>query len=77
MSDYLAWFRWLEHFKSDKDIIKIRNRLVHSHTAYTTTKSNEFVSRGFNFKNTLKLLIVAKIKRGHPLFIVLFDLSVM
>lgn len=49
MSDYLAWFRWLEYFKSDKDIIKVRNLLVHSHTAHTTTKSSEFVLRTIGF----------------------------
>lgn len=45
MSDYLAWFRWIEYFKSDKDIIKIRNLLVHSHTVYTTSKTGDFVFR--------------------------------
>lgn len=49
MSDYLAWFRWLEYFKSDKDIIKVRNLLVHSHTAHTTVKTSEFVFRELGF----------------------------
>lgn len=49
LSDYLAWFRWLEYFKTDKDIIKVRNLLVHSHTSHTTSKTNEFVLRGVTF----------------------------
>ncbi len=46
LSDYLAWFRWLEYFKTDKDIIKVRNILIHSHT---TSKTNEFVLRTIEF----------------------------
>lgn len=45
MSDYLVWFRWLEYSKSDKDIIKVRNLLVHLYAAHTTNKSSEFVLR--------------------------------
>lgn len=49
MSDYLAWFRWLEYFKSDKDIIKVRNLLVHSHTSHTTSITSEFSLRTIGF----------------------------
>ena len=49
LSDYLAWFRWLEYFKTDKDIIKVRNLLVHSHTVHTTCKTDEFVLRTVAF----------------------------
>lgn len=49
LSDYLAWFRWLEYFKTDKDIIKVRNLLVHSHTTHATSKVNEFSLRRIVF----------------------------
>ncbi|MCE9656569.1 hypothetical protein [Clostridium celatum] len=49
MSDYLTWFRWLEYFKSDKDIIKVRNLLVHSHTSHTTSITSEFSLRTIGF----------------------------
>lgn len=49
LSDYLAWFRWLEYFKSDKDIIKVRNLLVHAHTSHITSKINEFAIRFVGF----------------------------
>lgn len=49
LSDYLSWFRWLEYFKTDKDIIKVRNLLVHAHTAPTMSINSEFPLRTIGF----------------------------
>ncbi|MGL5243747.1 MAG: IS1595 family transposase [Sarcina sp.] len=49
LSSYLSWFRWLEYFKAEKDFIKVKNLLVHSHIKHSTTKINEFICRQVNF----------------------------
>lgn len=49
LSNYLNWFRWIEYFKTEKDIVKCRNLMVHSHSTHTTTKVNEFVHRKVAF----------------------------
>ncbi|MGL4762255.1 MAG: IS1595 family transposase [Sarcina sp.] len=49
LSDYLSWFRWLEYFKTDKDIIKVRNLLVHAHTTHTMSVTSEFSLRTIGF----------------------------
>jgi transposase len=45
LSDYLAWFCWLEYFKTDKNVIRVRNLLVNSHTSHTMTKTGEVILR--------------------------------
>lgn len=49
LSSYLAWFRWLEYFKTEKDVIKVKHLLVQSHTSHITTKINELVYRKVTF----------------------------
>ena len=49
LADYMSWFKWLEYFKTDKDIIKIRNLMVHSHTAIIESKVSDFVYRTVSF----------------------------
>ena len=49
LSDYIAWFCLLEYFKTDKDIIKVRNLLVHTYTVHTISRTDEFVLRTVGF----------------------------
>lgn len=30
LSNYMAWYKWLESFNDDKEIIRTKNMLVHS-----------------------------------------------
>ena len=30
LSNYMAWYKWLESFNDDKEIIRTKNMLIHS-----------------------------------------------
>ena len=53
LSSYFTWFRWLEYFKTEKDVIKVKHLLVQSHTSHITTKVNEFTFNSFNTLNNV------------------------
>lgn len=38
LSSYLSWFRWLEFFKSEKEIIKAKNLLIHTYHVKILTR---------------------------------------
>jgi hypothetical protein len=38
----MYWFKWLEIFNTEKDTIKSKNLLVHSHTSYIDAKLKDF-----------------------------------
>lgn len=42
LSNYMYWFKWLEIFNTEKDILKSKNLLVQSHTSHTDTKLKDF-----------------------------------
>lgn len=43
--NYLYWFKWLQNFSEDKEIIKNKNLLVHSTINFVDTKINNFKGR--------------------------------
>ena len=45
LANYMYWFKSLEIFNTDKDTIKSKNLLVHSHTSHTDTKLKDFKVR--------------------------------
>ena len=49
LSSYLNWFRWLELFKTEKEAVKVKNLLIHTHTALTTSRNEDFVLREIGF----------------------------
>lgn len=49
LADYMSWFKWEEYFKTDKDIVKCRNLMVHSHTTHISSKVTYFVLRKVEF----------------------------
>ena len=49
LSSYLSWFRWLELFKTEKEAVKVKNLLIHTHTALTTARNEDFVLRQMGF----------------------------
>ena len=45
LSNYLYWFKWLEFFNTEKDIIKSKNLTIQSHAAYSNTILKDFSIR--------------------------------
>lgn len=45
LSNYLYWFKWLCYFNAEKDAEKSKHLFIHSHTAHTDTKLNDFKIR--------------------------------
>ena len=39
------WFKWLQYFNEDKEIIKSKNILVHSTTTFVDTKIVQYKGR--------------------------------
>lgn len=46
LTNYLYWFKWLQLFIEDKEIIKSKNLLVHSTVDFVDTKIENFRGRG-------------------------------
>lgn len=38
ISNYMYWFKWLQLFETDKEVIKIKNFMVQCNVAYGYTK---------------------------------------
>ena len=38
LSNYMAWYKWLESFNDDKEIIRTKNMLIHSIIPFVDTK---------------------------------------
>ncbi|WP_278688686.1 hypothetical protein [Clostridium baratii] len=49
LADYMSWFKCQKYFKTDKNIIKVRNLMVNSHTVHVKTKMTVFVYRTVSF----------------------------
>lgn len=45
LTNYLHWFKWLQLFNEDKEIIKSKNLLVHSTVDFVDTKIQNFKGR--------------------------------
>lgn len=45
ISNYLKWFKWLDTFSTDKDIVKAKNFIVQSNIPYNYTMIKEFKNR--------------------------------
>ncbi|WP_346890801.1 hypothetical protein [Clostridium sp. UBA3887] len=41
LTNYIYWFKWLEVFNIEKDTIKSKNILAHSHTSLSDAKLKE------------------------------------
>ncbi len=41
LTNYIYWFKWLEVFNTEKDTIKSKNILAHSHTSLSDAKLKE------------------------------------
>lgn len=45
LANYMYWFKWLQFFDTEKDTIKSKHLLVHSHTSHSETKLKDFKVR--------------------------------
>lgn len=45
ISNYMYWFKWLQLFETDKEVIKIKNFMVQCNVAYGYTKITDFKER--------------------------------
>ena len=45
LSNYIHWFKWLHLLKNERDIIKVKDLLLHSSIVLTTTKTSDFRNR--------------------------------
>lgn len=45
LANYMYWFKWLEFFKTDRDVIKGRQFLIHAHTIHSNTVVRDFKNR--------------------------------
>lgn len=45
ISNYLYWFKWLQLFETDKEVVKIKNFMVQCNVAHAYTKITDFKER--------------------------------
>lgn len=45
LSNYMYWFKWLQYFDTEKDIIKSKHLMVQSHTSHCNIKLKDFKIR--------------------------------
>lgn len=45
LSNYMAWYKWLESFNDDKEIIRTKNMLIHSVISFVDTPIQEYKNR--------------------------------
>ncbi|MCY6354809.1 IS1595 family transposase [Clostridium sp. ZS2-4] len=45
LKNYLYWFKWLQFFDEDKELIKSKNFLVHSNSKFVKVKIDDFKTR--------------------------------
>lgn len=45
LSNYMAWYKWLESFNDDKEIIRTKNMLIHSVIPFVATRIQAYKKR--------------------------------
>jgi len=45
LANYMYWFKWLEFFKTEKDILKGKQLLIQAHSSHSDTKIKDFKTR--------------------------------
>ena len=45
LSNYMAWYKWLESFNDDKEIIRTKNMLIHSAIPFVDTRIQAYKNR--------------------------------
>lgn len=45
LANYMCWFKWLEFFKTERDVLKGKQLLVQAHTTHSDTKIRDFKDR--------------------------------
>lgn len=45
LENYLKWHKWINTFSAEKDIVRIKNLIVHSNIAHSYTMVKEFKTR--------------------------------
>ena len=45
LSNYMAWYKWLESFNDDKEIIRTKNMLIHSVISFVDTRIQAYINR--------------------------------
>lgn len=48
LSNYVAWYKWLESFNNDKEIIRTKNMLIHGVIPFIDTKI-----RGYKYRDVM------------------------
>ncbi|GIM28564.1 transposase [Clostridium polyendosporum] len=49
LNNYIYWFKWLQYYKNDKDIVKIKNLIVQSNVVYCDVKTADYKTRKPSF----------------------------
>lgn len=49
LSNYMSWYKWLQSFSTDKEVIKTKNMLIHSVIPFVDTKIEGYKERKYNF----------------------------
>lgn len=45
ISNYMYWFKWLQLFENDKEVVKIKNFMVQCNVAHAYTRIIDFKGR--------------------------------
>lgn len=49
LSNYMVWYKWLESFNDDKEIIRTKNMIIHSVIPFVDTKIKGYKYREITF----------------------------
>lgn len=45
LNNYMAWYKWLQYFNDNKEIIRTKNMLIHSTIPFVDTKIKNYKER--------------------------------
>lgn len=45
LPNYMSWYKWLQSFSNDKEVIKSKNMLIHSIIPFVDTKIKGYTER--------------------------------
>jgi hypothetical protein len=54
----MYWFKWLQFFNIEKDIVKTKHLLVQSHISQSDTKLNDFIRWKFDYDSKYDVIII-------------------
>jgi hypothetical protein len=58
INNYMYWFKWLQLFENDKEVVKIKNFMVQYNIANAYTKITDFKKENLSLFNFIEINVI-------------------